>query len=302
MSKYNPYEPKKDKKRRIQSNVAICVIIALFIFGIVLMLFPRDYGKKYYFQSTETEAYDFTSEIAESNEFYDIYTAMLKPGNEYEMDKNFAKEFPTATKLLDMDSSVYNENKPYILYGGKHIAVSQSFFSTNENIKTLDVALFGFEPKYEQNKVTISVNEMIRYSLTYNSRTGSVNYVKYDPKDFKMQMTNFAVSLEGGTMQNIGYTLNLKPTNKLDETEKKLLKGTVVDETNNSVHDPSFTETSKGTAISLSQKASEFKDKKAKYKFDLAGDAPKYFKSFVIEADFQNGTLPEDISYNFKIS
>ena len=302
MSRYNPYEPKKDRKRRIQSNISICVIIGLFIFGIVLLMLPEDYGGKYYFESTTTDMHDFSETLSETNEFYDMYTAMLEPTNEFEMDGGFSDSFPTVAKMLNMDTSVYDENKPYIYYGGKYMAVSQCFYSTNEHQKTLDVALFGFDAQYENNTASISIDEITRFSLIYNTSSGTINYMKYSPSEYNMQIVSFTVSLGGDMMKNVGYELTLEPTKKMSETDKKLIANTIVDVTNNSVHKPTVEETDEQTVITLTQSSNQFADRTARYKFDMAGDTPELLKSYVITADFQSGTRSDDIQYSFTIS
>lgn len=302
MSRYNPYEPKKDRKRRIQSNISICVIIGLFIFGIVLLMLPNDYGEKYYFESTTTDMHDFSETLDETNEFFDMYTAMLDPTNEFEMDGGFSDSFPTVAKMLNMEASVYNEDKPYIYYGGKYMAVSQCFYSTNENQKTLDIALFGFDAKYENSTASISIDEITQFSLIYNTSSGTINYMKYDESKYNMQIVSFTVSLGGDLMKNAGYVLTLEPTKNLSEVDKKLIANTIVDVTNNSVQNPTVDETDEQTVITLTQSSSQLADKTARYKFDMAGDTLKYLKSYVITADFQSGTLSDDIQYNFTIS
>ncbi len=299
---FDPYEPKADRKRRIWSNVSLSVIAGLFVFGISMYMIPNNYAKKYYFESTQTKSYNFTETVDKSNEFYDMYSEMVIPTNEFEMDNGFSDKFPTAAKLLDMDSSVYNENKPYIYYGGKYVAVAQSFYSTMENHKTMDVALFGFEPKLYQNKVTVTMTEIVRFSLIYDSASGTVNYMKYDEDNFSMQLSNFTVTVGSGMLKNAGYTLTLTPTEKLSETDKNLLKNTVVDATNNSTQKPTFTESEDITVATLSHDGSEFADHTVRYKFDIAGDGLEYFTEFVVTAEVQSGTRKDDIEYQFSIS
>ncbi|MBQ2387980.1 MAG: hypothetical protein II302_03585 [Clostridia bacterium] len=299
---FDPYEPKADRKRRIWSNVSLCVIAGLFVLGIIMFMMPNNYGKKYYFEKTETDAYTFVDTVDKTNEFYEMYTEMIVPTNEFEMDTGFSKKFPTAAKLLDMDSSVYNENKPYIYYGGNHVAVAQSFYSTMDNHKTLDVALFGFEPTLDQNKVAISVKEVVRFSLIYNSASGTVNYMKYDPDKFSMQINNFTISVDSGMLKKAGYTFTMKPTQKLKQTDKNLLKNTVIDATNNSTQKPTFTESEDKTVVSLNQEGTEFADHVARYRFDMMGDSIEYFTEFVINAEVQSGTRADDIEYQFSIS
>ncbi|GEM_PF-6997650 len=300
--RYNPYEPKKDRKRRIESNISICVIIGLFIFGVVLMILPNDYGKKYYFESTATDIYNFSDTNVENNEFYDLYNAMLNPTTEFEMDGGFSKQYPTVAKLFNMDLSVYNKDKPFVLYGGKHMAVSQCFYSTKENQKTLDVALFGFDAKLKQSTASIEINEITRFTLIYDASNGSINYINYDNTKFSLQINSFTVTLGGGTLKQAGYTLTLNPTKGLSETDMKLLTNTIVDTTNNSVQNPTVSETDDKTVIELKQNGTEFADRIAKYKFDMAGDAPQYFQNYIITAEFQSGTRADDIEYSFTIS
>ncbi len=297
-----PYEPKNDRKRRLWSNFSLCVIIGLFIFGIVLIFLPNNYGKKYYFESTTTEMRNFSEIKGETNEFFEMYTAMLDPTNEFEMDNGFADRFPTVAKMLDMNTEIYNADKPYIHYGGKHMAVSQCFYSTNENVKTLDVALFGFETSRDSTTASIEMNEIVRFSLVYNTGYGTINYTKYDKQNYSMQLNSFTVTLSSGTFKGAGYTLTLDSTEKLGDAEKLLIEETVVDVVNNAVHSPTVTHKDGVTIISLSQKAGDFPEKTAKYKFDMAGDAPELFKNFVITAEIADGTLDSDIEFSFTIS
>lgn len=299
---FDPYEPKKDRKRRIQSNISLAVIIALFIFGIILMMLPNNYGKKYYFDSTTTQVHTFSENISGQNEFSELYKAMIVPTNEFEMDNGFSKQYPTASKLFDMDASVYDEEKPYILYGGGYMAVAQCFYSTNENIKTLDVALFGFDAALDQETATIKMNDITRYTLIYDAASGSINYMKYDKSKYTMQITSFTVTLGGGTMKQAGYELSLTPDKKLSDIDREMLKNTVMDVANNSYQKPSVSESDGRMSISLTQNGNAFVDKMSRYKFDMSGDAPDSFDGFAVTAKFQGGTRSDDIFYSFTIS
>lgn len=301
-SKYNPYEPKSDKKRRIWSNISICVIIALFIFGIYLIMTPTDYGMKYYFETTTTEKVDFSQTLPKNNEFYDVYNAMLDPENHFEMDNGFSDEFPTIAKLFNMDPSVYKENQPYIHESENHIAVAQSFYSTNENRKTLDIAVFGFDKEFDDTTASIEMNEFIRFTLIYNTSQGNINYMGYDKSMFRMQLNNFTLSLGCGTMKNVGYELTLKSTKGYGEAVRRHIFNTVVDAVNNSVHKPDVEETDEKTVITLNQAATDFPKNTAEYRFDLTGEIPTIFKSFVVSMEIADGTMESDIQYSFKVT
>ena len=301
-SKYNPYEPKSDKKRRIWSNVSICVLIALFLFGIYLIMTPTDYGMKYYFETATTEKTDFSQTLAENNEFYDVYNAMLDPNNHFEMDNGFSDKFPTIAKLFNMDPSIYKENQPYIHESKNHIAVAQSFYSTNENRKTLDITVFGFDKRFEATSASIEMNEFIRFTLIYNTSQGNINFMKYDKSMFRMQLNNFTLSLGCGTMKNVGYELNLKSTMEYEEAKRRHIFNTVVDNVNNSVHKPEINETEEKTVISLKQAANDFPKNVAEYRFDLTGEIPELFENFVVSMEIADGTMESDIQYSFKVT
>lgn len=301
-SKYNPYEPKSDKKRRIWSNISICVIIGFFLLGIYLILTPNDYGEKYFFETTETEKADFSMTLPENNEFYDVYTAISNPENHFEMDNGFSDEFPTIAKLFDMDPSVYNENQPLIHESKNHIAIAQSFYSTNENRKTLDIAVFGFEKEFDDTVASIKMNEFKRFTLIYNTSEGSINYSDYDKSEYRLQLNNFTLSIGCGTMKNIGYELTLESTKGYGEAVKKHIFNTVVDAVNNSVHKPSTNETDDCTVIALTQPGSDFPKNTAEYRFDLTGEIPNIFKSFDVSMEIADGTMESDIQYSFKVT
>ena len=300
--KYNPYEPKSDKKRRIWSNVSICVIIGLFIFGIYLIMTPTDYGMKYFFETTETEKADFSQTLAENNEFYDVYEAMLNPENHFEMDGGFSEKFPTIAKLFNMDPSVYNENQPLIHESKNHIAIAQSFYSTNENRKTLDIAVFGFEKEFDKTTATIKMNEFKRFTLIYNTSQGSINFSNYDKSEYHMQLNNFTLSFGCGTMKNVGYELNLKSTKGYNEAIRRHIFNTVVDNINNSVHKPTVDENEERTVITLTQPATDFPKNVVEYRFDLTGEIPLIYKNFVVTMEIADGTMESDIQYSFKVT
>ena len=126
--------------------------------------------------------------------------------------------------------------------------------------------------------------------------------MKYDPDKFNMQINNFTVSVDSGMLKKAGYTFTMKPTQKLKQTDKNLLKNTVIDATNNSTQKPTFTESEDKTVVSLAQEGTEFADHVVRYRFDMMGDSLQYFTEFVMTAEVQSGTRADDIEYQFSIS
>lgn len=211
---YNPYESKKAKHNRIVSNT----IIVLFCIAFVFCLWYLFFGDK-----TVTESYHFDTVTAKYNveqnaEFLSLKDELLLNSKDTTKDDAFNEKYPTVSSLLDFDSSIYNPEKPLVMFSADSIVCAQVLVSEIDDYRVLEIMSAKVSQTISDTEVIIDMSDFVAYSVMYNTRTGDLTYQSYSDETFHLDIYSLGFEISGIEPTDISYYVNLdsEPENNIN--------------------------------------------------------------------------------------
>ncbi len=219
---YNPYESREAKKRRIVSNIAIVVILALMVLGIVLLLIPSGSQKRYDFDPIKTVELTAEQFNEGESEFKALIDSISSSSN-ITVGDSFNEKFPTCTALLSLDESIYQSSDavyadglkgtpdvPYVKIGGGYITLAQAVVSTEKDCRDLLIISYKADVKKRNGTVNITLNDYSCYTVRYNTRNPQIPLkLLVGEQSSLLDMFKIRISAVGENPVSAGYELTL---------------------------------------------------------------------------------------------
>ncbi len=211
---YNPYESKKAKHNRIVSNIIIIAFCVAFVLCLWYLFFGDKTVKVNYHFDTVTAKY----QTEHNSEFEQLKVDLLLTSKLITKNEAFDAEYPTVSALLDFDSSVYNPEKPFVMFSADSIACAQVLLSEVDDYRVLEVITAKASQSVSDSEITIDMNDFTAYSVMYNTRTGDLTYQDYSDETFHLDIYSLGFEISGIEPTDISYYVNLssKPEDSIN--------------------------------------------------------------------------------------
>ena len=283
----NPYESKKAKRNRIVSNIVIVFFIVTFVWGLY-HVFIGSRSKIVPFEFTE-----ITAQVVEDNrndEFDELFNYVLTLDEDTVKDDSFAKKFPVASALLDMEKGIYSDKLPYFCIDSGRLVLAQTVLSETADCRELEVMMSNLSTAVDGNTATVSMSDCTVYTLVYNARSGVMSYKKYEQSQFHMNLFSLSAVADGGRPTECKYDLTLGG-NGFDENKCKQL---VYDPVNATYGDPEVEVKRTRATITAVQKDSVLTDDtdNACYSIRTANGLFGRIKKLEMSFTFDEGVTP----------
>ncbi len=298
---FDPYESKRSKRRRITSNIAIAVIIAMMLCGIYYLIFSNSKMPRYEFERLELDAFSI-SELNDGKSEFDNLNSVIKESKNILFDKSFKEKYPTASSLLMMDKSVYNSDKPFAVVGGGYVTLAQCVVSTQTDCRDLAVTMIKLQGSTADNSLTLNMSDITEYTVRYNTRDAHAPLIYLSSgKAIGINIFKINLTVENGTLKDSHYKLTLNHEFDEERAKAKLYHQIVFDPANNSYHSPAIKSGEKATYISIKPIASKVAGDKtfAKYQINLNSKTINLFESVDFKYSVDNADQSKiSISFN----
>lgn len=191
---FDPYESKKNRNKRILSDVLIVLVVIGFLWGLYHVIFARTKINPFTFGDvTAVEDTDGGNEsLAAFMEYaYDLY-------DEATLTDALREKYPLPAALLDMERP-YDMDTPYFRYDGKRLVLAQTVLSetVDERILEIMAADVAVSESGEQRLLTLS--NFRACGVACNAKTGALAYRPFDAETFHVKLMKLTLSATGAS-------------------------------------------------------------------------------------------------------
>ena len=276
---FDPYESKSSKNRRLISNIALFIIIILFLVSVLYLIF-RDtniYTNPLYFETIKVSSSELSNDNTVS--FNELKNSFID-SDKRKMEDNFNELYPQAFKLIKMDEDLYDENHVYSEINNNEIVVSQCFL-TQADWRDLEVIILSIN----NNKNVISIDNITMYKIKYNARTGDLVYTDYAPDTFKLALTTIGIEVDRKDIDGASYNLTYKGGLDDKTIDENNLYNVVYDKDKHSYHNPKYETNENSTTVTGDIKNSDIDEDLKTFclEIKLERDYMHYFKNCQFE-------------------
>lgn len=196
MPRNNPYDKELTGWRKVVSDAGFVLTVVLVVGFIAYVLMQQPATVRTNFPAV-TAPLENTKASGEFRHLADHVEDAIGMG------PDFAAAYPTVKKLLDMDSSVYTENTPYLVDDGDAMALALAYNATAEkSVVRLDLLLL---PYSSEAQLVLYAPE--RYAYQYNTETGVLEQLEVRRESFRLGFYTLRVGY--APAQSVSYTLTL---------------------------------------------------------------------------------------------
>ena len=173
----NPYESKKDTRRRVLSDILILLVALGFLWGIYHVFFVSRY---------QVRAYTFADAVAtaDSEEGNASFAALMDfgagLGEDATLTDDLAPAYPLPAALLAQEAP-YTEDAPYFRFDGKRLVLAQTVLTETTDERALEIFAADVATEVKDGLLTVTLSDFRACAFRYNARTDQVSYQPYDP-------------------------------------------------------------------------------------------------------------------------
>ena len=216
---FDPYESKRNRRRRILSDVLILLVALAFLWGIYHVFFQTRYQLRPYTFTDATAVADADGGNAAFAALIDNVAALEE---EATLSGSFGEAYPLPAAMLGMKAP-YDADAPYFRFDGAHLVLAQTVISEQENERLLEI--LAVDVTTDETRLTLS--NFRACAIAYNARTDALTYQPYDPDTFHLTLEGLTLSasgvdaLKGAAIRVKSDTLTARADDLLfDETAK----------------------------------------------------------------------------------
>lgn len=198
MPRNNPYDKELYGWRKLLSDAGFILTVVLVVGFIAYVLMQQPGTVRTNFPAVSARV-NFAEDSGEFRQFADTVTDAVGMG------PDFQASYPTVTKLLNMDETVYTENTPYLIDDGGFMALALPYNNTsNKEVVRLDLLLLPYEADAES--IVISAPE--RYTYQYDRETGVIESETVRQEKFRLGFYTLKVHYDKARSLDFVMTLN----------------------------------------------------------------------------------------------
>ena len=191
---FDPYESKKNRRKRILSDVLIVLVAVAFLWGMYHVIFARTKINPFTFgDATAVEDTDGGNKslTAFMEYAYDLYDNAA-------LTDALREKYPLPTAMLDMGEP-YDLDKPYFRYDGKRLVLAQTVLSETVNERILEIMAVDVAQSGSNGQRLLTLSNFRACGIAYNAKTGVLTYKPYDVDAFHMKWEKLTLSATGAT-------------------------------------------------------------------------------------------------------
>ncbi len=279
---YDPYESADSKKRRIMSNVAICIILTAMVIGIIFLFIPSGKQKRYDFDTLKTVELS-ADKFAEGDSEFKALIDTISSSKHIIVGNSFKENFPLCYSLLTLNDDAYESSDavystelaakcdaPYVKIGGGYIALAQSVVSTEKDCRDLLIILYESGAIQSDNSVSLSLGKFNCYTIRYNTRDPQIPLKLLIGKQSAMlDMYKIGISVIGENPISAEYSLTLNHAFDAKRAREDLYHHIVFDPINESYGSAEIITNEETTDIKMLQDESSLINNENELKYEI---------------------------------
>lgn len=216
---FDPYESKKNRRKRILSDVLILLMIVMFLWGLYSVLFgARRQIRRYEFASC--------SAVEDTEGGNAAFAALCRNAatlpSDATLDKAFAEQYPIPAAMLKMETP-YDAKTPYFRIDSERFVLAQTVLSEQTDERLLEIMTAAVKSDFSDGAGQLTLSDFEIVCLAYNARTGVLRNTAYSNNTFHLDLFGLSPLVKGSDVVCTGYTATLQGESLDSDKAKQLI-------------------------------------------------------------------------------